>query len=282
MKMKIIKRVKAPVRIDFAGGTTDIYPFTKFGGAVLNAAIDKYIFGELVASNKNVSLKYSGSIPTSSGLGTSGVMNLVWLALILKTKNKTELAEKVYKLERATGLVGGKQDQYAGAFGGINFLEFKDDRVKVNRLNLDKKTIKQLEKKLVLVYTGKPHYSGDTNKAMMDNLKKGKITKNLIRIRNIAGEMKKTLLRKNLDKFADLMNEETAERKKLHKSVLTQKTEKIITQGLNNGAVSAKICGAGGGGSILFFSDNRNKLAKKFKGKIIDFKFDFQGLEWLN
>lgn len=89
--MKIIKQVKAPVRIDFAGGTTDIQPFPKkHGGAVLNAAINKYITGKLVATDKTVGLGYSGNIPTSSGLGTSGVMNLVWLALISKTKNKLE------------------------------------------------------------------------------------------------------------------------------------------------------------------------------------------------
>ena len=85
---KKIKRVKAPVRIDFGGGTTDIEPFTySHGGAVLNAAINKYIVGELIAGDKSVGLKYKGNIPTSSGLGTSGVMSLVWLALILKTKN---------------------------------------------------------------------------------------------------------------------------------------------------------------------------------------------------
>lgn len=279
--MKVIKKVRAPVRIDFAGGTTDIYPFTKIGGAVLNAAINRYIFGELIASDKKVSLEYHGNVPTSSGLGTSGVMNLVWLALILKTKNKKELAERVYSLERATGLVGGKQDQYAGALGGINFLEFKDDKVKVEKLNLNKKMIKQLENKLVLVYTGKPHYSGNTNKAVINNLKKGKITQNLIRIREIAKEMKNSLTKNNLDKFAELMNEETSEREKLHKSILTLKTKKIINQGFLNGAIAAKICGAGGGGSILFFSDNRKKLVKKFGDRVLDFKFDFEGLKWL-
>lgn len=158
--MKIIKKVKAPVRIDFGGGTTDISPFKdRYGGCVLNAAIDKYIVGELIATNKKVSLQYRGKIPTSSGLGTSGVMNLVWLALISKTKNKIELAEKVYALEKSLGQTGGKQDQYAGALGGINFLEFRGEKVKITKLKLKNKFIKELENKLVLVYTGKPHYS---------------------------------------------------------------------------------------------------------------------------
>ena len=279
--MKIIKKVKAPIRIDFGGGTTDIQPFPKkYGGAVLNAAINKYIVGEVVSSDKNVSLRYYGNIPTSSGLGTSSVMNLVWLSLISKTKNKIELAEKVYNLENSIGLVGGKQDPYVSALGGINFMEFKNDKVKVTRLNLKKELIKKLENSLILVYTGKPHFSGDANKAIMDNFKKGKNEKNLLEIKKIAIEMKNALLRGDLEKFAELMNRETDERKKLHKSIVPPKIEKIIQRGMKHGAIGAKVCGAGGGGSILFFGDKK-KLKKEFKQKVIDFKFDFKGLRWL-
>lgn len=278
--MKIIKEVRAPVRIDFAGGTTDIKPFsTEYGGAVLNAAINKYVVGKLIATNKSVGLEYHSNIPTSSGLGSSGVMNLVWLALISQYKDKIKLAENVYNLEQATGLVGGKQDQYASAIGGINFFEFKNHKVKINRLNLNKKLIDELENRLVLVYTG-PHYSGMLNKLAMDNLLKGKNTKNLLEIKKTAYEMKNVLVKGNLDKFADLMNVETGERKRLHRSIIPLRVEKFISLGKRNGAISAKICGAGGGGSVLFFADDRKKLMRKFKNRIIDFKFDFQGLKF--
>lgn len=277
--MKIIKQVKAPVRIDFAGGTTDIQPFPKkHGGAVLNAAINKYITGKLVATDKTVGLGYSGNIPTSSGLGTSGVMNLVWLALISKTKNKLELAEKAYKLEQSIELMGGKQDQYASALGGINFLEFKNNKVKITKLNLNKKLIRELENSLVLVYTCKPRFSGDKNKLIINNLRKNK--NNLLKIKKIAYEMKSSLVKGDLGKFAELMNRETAERKKLHKDIFPPKITKIINQGMKSGAIAAKICGAGGGGSILFFG-NKQKLKRKFGEKVIDFKFDFEGLRWL-
>ncbi len=66
--MKIVKEVRAPVRIDFAGGTTDIKPFsTEYGGAVLNAAINRYVVGKLIATDKSVGLSYRGNLPTSSG-----------------------------------------------------------------------------------------------------------------------------------------------------------------------------------------------------------------------
>jgi D-glycero-alpha-D-manno-heptose-7-phosphate kinase len=282
-----IKKLMAPVRIDFGGGTTDISPFKdKYGGCVLNAAINRYVVGELVVDDKKTHLEYTGNIPTSSGLGTSGVMNLIWLSLILQkgesfdSNYKTKLAETVYKFEQAMGLVGGKQDQYAGAFGGINFMEFKKDKVNVERLNLSEKFIKKLEDKLVLVYTGKPHFSGSSNGSVIDNLRKGKNNSNLLRIKKIAIEMKHALLNEDLERFAELMNEETGERKKLHKSIVPESTQKIIAVGMENGAVAAKVCGSGGGGCILFFGD-KQKLKQKFKDKIIDFKFDFEGLRVL-
>lgn len=282
-----IKKLISPVRIDFGGGTTDISPFKdKYGGCVLNAAINRYVEGKIVKDDKKTHLEYTGNIPTSSGLGTSGVMNLVWLGLISQRKDnfnlnyKKKLAEGVYKLEQSMGLVGGKQDQYASAVGGINFMEFNKDKVKIERLNLSKGFIKELESKLVLVYTGKPHFSGDSNKAIIDDLKKGKNNSNLLRIKKIAIEMKRALLKKDTNRFAELMNEETKERRKLNKSIIPDNIQKIIDEGMRNGAIAAKICGSGGGGSILFFG-NKQKLKKKFGNKIIDFKFDFSGLRVL-
>ncbi len=288
--MKIIKQVKAPVRIDFAGGTTDIFPFTHlYGGAVLNAAINRYVTGSIIKTDEKVHLEYTGNTPTSSGLGTSGVMNLVWLALISQIKlhkkggfifkDKIELAEKVYALEQSMGIVGGKQDQYAAALGGINFLEFNKDKVKITQLKLPRELIKRLEDNLVLVYTGKPHFSGTPNNAMIQNLKKGKNVKEMLEIKDIAIKMKDALLRGNLEMFSLLMDKETEERRKLDKATIPPLIEKMIKQGRKHGAHAAKVCGSGGGGSILFFGD-KSRLKKEFGKRVIDFKFDFEGLKW--
>ena len=287
-----LKKVRAPVRVDFGGGTTDIYPFTHtHGGAVLNCGINCYVVGKLIKTDKNVHLEYTGNTPTSSGLGTSGVMNLVWLALIsqirlkkkgaVSFKNRMNLAAGVYALEQSMGLIGGKQDQYAAAFGGINYIEFKGDKVKLEQLKLSPQFVKKFESKLVLVYTGKPHFSGSTNKSMIDNLKKGKNTANLVRIRDIAKEMRNALKKEDLCKFAKLMNEETAERKKLHRGIVGPRLQSFIDKGFKNGAIAAKVCGSGGGGSVLFFTDERAKLIKAFGGNVINFKFDFGGLKWI-
>jgi D-glycero-alpha-D-manno-heptose-7-phosphate kinase len=281
--MKIVKKVRAPVRIDFAGGTTDIFPFThKYGGAVLNATINHYVYGELIATDKNTKLEYHADIPTSSGLGTSSAMNVVWVALISKLKEKKEIANSVFKIEQSisTSKVNGKQDMNAASFGGINLMEFKKEGVKINPLKLKKEAIKKLEDHLVLVYTGKPHFSGNSNKSMIDNLIKGKNTANLIKIKDIAYKMKNALEKNKFEEFAELMNQETTERSKLHSSIVPPRLQNIIQIGMKNGAIGAKVCGSGGGGSILFFGD-KNKLKRIFGNKVIDFKFDFDGLKYL-
>ncbi len=285
--MKEVKKVKAPVRVDFAGGTTDVQPFPKlYGGAVVNITINHYVTGELASSDEGVSLSYSENIPTSSGLGTSSVMNLVWLSLISQgrfknDKDKMALAEGVYKIEQSMGLVGGKQDEYAGAMGGINLMEFKGDKVTVKKIKVKPTVVKELESKLILVYTGKPHFSGNTNGSMIDNLKKGKNVKNLLKIKQIAFEIKKSLERGDLDKFAELLNQETEERSKLSKMEAPENIVKIIEKGKKNGALAAKICGSGGGGCILFYG-NKRKIKQAFGDKCIDFKIDFKGLHWVN
>ncbi len=278
--MKIIEKVRVPVRVDFAGGTTDIEYFAnKYGGAVLNAAIDRYVLGKLVRKSKKTHLEYTGKIPTSSGLGTSGAMNVLWLALIQKTKDRKELADMAYNIEQVMGVVGGKQDHYAAAFGGINLWEFKHKKVIRTPVKLKVDFIKELEGRLVLVYTGLPHFESTANKNMIDNIKRGLYVKNLIRIRNIAKEMKSALLKRDLEKFSFLMNEETENRIQLDKAVLPPGAQKIIAEGFKNGAISAKICGSGNGGSILFFG-NKKELKKKFGSSVIDFRFDFEGLKW--
>ena len=276
------KYAKAPVRIDFAGGTTDISLFTDItSGAVLNAAINKYVTGSLKVNDK-LKLEYESEVPTKSGLGTSGAMNVVWLSLVTGIKNKIELAEKVYDIEQAIGIVGGKQDQYAAALGGINFLKFQGNKVIVKKINLGNKLVKKLENNLFLAYIKKDKIASQMNYAMIKNIQnKDKATIKILKnIKRIAFDMESALIKGNLDKFAELMNEEWKTRKKLHPLVTNKKIEELIKIAFENGAKGVKICGSGGGGCLLFYSEDKKKLQEKLKNKakIINFKFDFQGL----
>ncbi len=278
--MKIYAR--APVRIDFGGGTTDIFPISKkIGGCVLNAAINHYVNGSLVKLPNRTALEYHSDLPTSSGLGTSGSMNVVWLALTTRFKDKKDLAEWAYKIENATMVTGGKQDQYAAVLGGINFLKLTNHhKVKIERLKLPTSFLKKFEDRLFLDYTG-PRMSSDVNQTIVNNFIHGN-KKTVQAFREIivnTKKMKNALLQKDLDQFANLLNKEWALRKKLHPGVTTRIIEGRIKFAMENGASAAKVCGAGGGGCILFYAENKNELVKKFKNKLIPFRFDHEGLK---
>ena len=277
--MKIYAR--APVRIDFGGGTTDIYPVSKkIGGAVLNAAINHYVDGSLIKLPDKTALEYHSSLPTSSGLGTSGAMNVVWLALTTRFKDKRDLAEWSYKIENATMVVGGKQDQYAAVLGGINFLKFNNhNAVKVEKLKLPPVFLKKLEDRLFLDYIG-PRFSSDINQNIINNFIRGKrkTVEAFKKIKKNTKDMRDALVGRDLDHFACLLNKEWELRKSLHKRVTTKEVEARIKFAMDNGATGAKVCGAGGGGSILFYAENKRKIMKKFKNKLIPFKFDHEGL----
>ena len=150
---RMIVTSRAPVRRDFAGGWTDVDVFARGAvGGVLNATINHYVTGRLETAEsagdalrpqghgalEGLSVAYGCDLPTGSGLGTSSALNVVWLSLIKSRVTSLEerhtIAETAYTLETILGMLGGKQDQYAAAFGGFNFMTF-GDTVKVETLS---------------------------------------------------------------------------------------------------------------------------------------------------
>src|SRR3972149_797769 len=104
--MKITAR--APVRIDLAGGWTDVHHFADCeGGAVLNAAITRYVRGELARTQGHFRVIYSTDVPPGAGLGASAALNVVWLALVNASMGRRpareELAEQAYRLQEVAG-----------------------------------------------------------------------------------------------------------------------------------------------------------------------------------
>ena len=291
---------KAPVRIDFAGGWTDVDIFAKgAGGAVLNATIDKYVTGRLEirdgspdadgGSREGITVAYQSDLPAGSGLGTSSALNVVWLSLV-KTQvkdieDKKTIAGLAYELEAILGILGGKQDQFASAIGGFNFMTF-GDRVEVEQLNLPPKVMKELEDRLVLCYTGKQRLSGNIHENVWGAYRKGsqETVNALYALRSIAYSMRYVLLSRKLDEFADLMNQNWECQKQLDESVTNDQIEELFAESFKNGAMSGKACGAGGGGCILFFAEpNRRKsveeVVEKLGSRVIPFKFESRGLQ---
>jgi len=296
----VIVTSKAPVRIDFAGGWTDVDIFAKgAGGAVLNATIDKYVTGRLETLDGKVSptgapldginISYKSELPAGSGLGTSAALNVVWLSLvksrITNVEDKKTVAGLAYELEAILGILGGKQDQYASALGGFNFMTF-GETVGVERLDVPADTVKELESRLVLCYTGKSRLSGNIHENVWGAYRRGvaETVNALYSLRNIAFSMRYVLLSGKLDEFAVLLNENWSCQKKLDASVTNEQIEELFAEVFKHGAVGGKACGAGGGGCLLFFTEpNRREsveqVLEKLGSRVIPFKFEYDGLQ---
>jgi D-glycero-alpha-D-manno-heptose-7-phosphate kinase len=343
-KEKII-RARAPVRIDFSGGWTDVDIFAKESkGFVVNAAINIYSYvtvkklssDEVPARaelrNKSVRiysadfdtyeeaeevkrLEYNGNVdlakaaihqiggqggidiitrsnaPAGSGLGTSASMGVALIGALSAFSGKIflpyELAEQASLIERQKlKILGGKQDHYASALGGINFMEFLDEEVKVSKLQLSNDIICELEKSLVLCYTGKSRLSGDIHHKVRQAFESGeaKTTQAIKNLKNIAFEMKNVLLSGDLKTFGRLLNDNWENQKALHPSVTNPQIDEIIGLAKDNGAIGGKACGAGGGGCILFYvqPDREHIVRRKLEEnriRIIDFNFEFNGIQ---
>jgi len=330
--MPFLIKSKAPLRISFGGGGTDIPPFPeRYGGVVLSATIDKYIKTVLkfrkdkkLAIKINGSrkiiypdinkIKYDGKIDqvlavinhlykksqgidieikediNSCGLGGSSSLFVSLIGAfneLLKNKlNKYQIAKLAFDIERKElTYLGGKQDQYAAAFGGINWIEFKKSgEVRVIPLKLPKKTIRNLEKSLILFKIGKRKSSEELMKEQIKNTKTKKETiKALCETKKIAFGMKKVLFDSNLEEFGRLLDKAWQLKKKFSSLISNKRIDFVYEKLKGKGALGGKICGAGGGGFMLILCEpnKKNELVKeirKLKLKPISFKFEFSGL----
>ena len=277
--------VSAPVRIDISAGWSDADPFrSDFGGSVLNAAINLRVEGRLNHKDLVSSLN---KVPSNSGLGTSGALRTVYLVAanpeLINDKNR--LIKRVHVFENAiVGQRAGFQDQAAAIFGGVNYWEFRKDG-SIWRETVSNGKAKHLYDRLVLVFTGERHLSSNVHTSVFENTKRYmKKIPTIERISLIAKEMYKHI--SNEKKMAELMNETWMLQKSLHRSVESPAMKKI--QRICNGNyLAARATGAGGGGCMIFYTDNKRKLEsvlhmaeRKVKGmKVLPFKFDYRGIE---
>ena len=155
--------VRCPVRIDLAGGWSDVPAYCNSkSGEVVNVAINHYVTAKkVIDQNRKMTVQYSTETPIGSGLGTSGAMNVALLAAIAgEGKKLGEIAELAFQFESLLGNTGGRQDQWASAFGGINHLTFRGDKVEIKRLNPSIQFCTWLQTHLLLFDTNIQHLSG--------------------------------------------------------------------------------------------------------------------------
>ncbi|GHV75436.1 dehydrogenase [Spirochaetia bacterium] len=245
------------------------------------------IYNRIVADfNKGKPLSFImttySDAPAGSGLGSSSTMVVAiikayteWLNLPL---GEYDIASLAYTIEREDlGLAGGKQDQYAATFGGFNFMEFyQDEKVIVNPLRLKRWIRNELEASLVLFYTGVSRESANIIKHQIENTKNNdtKSIENMHELKHQAVFMKEALLKGDMKNFSDCLLKGWAAKKNIAESISNSFLDELYRYALDNGAESAKISGAGGGGFMMIFCNPGNRInlvraLQKKEGKVI-------------
>lgn len=179
----------------------------------------------------------------------------------------------------------GKQDYYAAMYGGINAIWFNLDGNYIEPLVVGKRALKELEERIVLSFTGISHFSGTNNwnmlKAYID--KKGNTVKSMRRIKQTTLKMRDCLKNFDLPTLGKTLEEEWENRKNLARGVTNARIDKLVLEAKKSGALSSKICGAGGGGCMISLvkKGKRKRVIEALKkngAKILDFKVARQGL----
>lgn len=236
-----------------------------------------------------INIASHADIPSGTGLGSSGSFTVCLINAILNLKNKSyskkKISEIAFEIEhKILNEPVGKQDQYACAIGGINEFYFnKNNSVSIKKINLSKNLLNNLNKNLVIFFTG---YSRESYKILdfqnKQTLKLNKdMIKNLDMIKEIGKNSKKALEKKNFNEFGEIMNYHWQLKKKRSPNMTNKRIDYLYDYAIDNGAIGGKLIGAGGGGFLMFYSKRPNQLIGAFKNKLsqLDYKFDHVGLK---
>jgi len=336
----VTTRARAPLRLGFAGGGTDLSPYCdEFGGAVLNGTIDRYAYAFIqprtdgrvvfrahdlgieeafddpldVASSKlalhrgvylrmlrdhaerfqpSVTLTTTVDAPAYSGLGSSSALMVAlvdaYCAYLDLPLGRYEVARLAFEIERVDlKLSGGKQDQYAAAFGGLNFIEFlPDNRVIVNPLRTSAAVHNELESSLVICFSGQSRQSA----LIINEQVAGMTTRSertldaLHRLKVDAVDMKQALLTGDVTGMAEILDRSWDSKKATAHNISNPHIDSLYAAARTAGALGGKISGAGGGGFMMFICAPEDRWAlietlNEAGGRASAVKFTHQGCE---
>ena len=316
---------RSPLRLTLGGGGTDLPSYyEKFGGFLIAAAIDKYVyltlhetfvpdlivkyselervpdatklkhpiireaFALVGVDGHSLELTSMADIPAGTGLGSSGSFTTALLkALHTHKKNLVHPAELAaqacdIELDRLHEPIG-KQDQYIAAYGGITCFEFlPDGTVKAWPLKISDRTRDNLEDNLLLFFTG---YSRSASTILKEQDQKSKqsdtgMIENLHFVKDLGRQSQKALETGNLHEFARLMDVQWQRKKQRSSGMSNPKINEWYDLAMNNGALGGKLIGAGGGGFLMFYADDKARLRQAMRQaglKEVRFRFDFEG-----
>ncbi len=312
----MIIRSKSPLRTGFAGGGSDVSPFSDlYGGAILNATINMYAYATIVprddnriilnSLDKGIRLEFASAehiaptgdldlikgiynrivkeftnrplsfelsthvdAPPGSGLGSSSTLVVTILGAFREWLNlplgEYDLAHLAYQIEREDmKMAGGKQDQYAATFGGLNFMEFyKDDKVIVNPLRIKTEVMDELAYNLILLNTNTSRLSSQIIQAQQENVRTNNTesVQAMHLIKEQAILMKEVLLRGELNRMGEILNLGWEYKKKMADNIVTPELHDLYDKAMKAGASGGKISGAGGGGFMLFYCPSNSRF----------------------
>jgi D-glycero-alpha-D-manno-heptose-7-phosphate kinase len=316
---------RSPLRISLGGGGTDIPSYyEKYGGFVISAAIDKYVYvtairpfiegvylkySEIEATQNVVNVKHPiirevlkhlnlktpqieittlADIPSGTGLGSSGSFTTALIKVLythyrrgIQTHDLAELACAI-EIDMLKEPIG-KQDQFIAAFGGITeFIFNKDGRVEPKSLQLTNNTIHDLEDNLLLFYTGISRSAGVilSDQVRKTNRDDKQIIENLHLTKEMGLKSREALLRGDSKLFGYLMHEHWVQKRRRSSSISNSFIDDSYEVGRANGAIGGKLVGAGGGGFLMFYAEDREKLRNAMDQRGLQevrFCFDFEG-----
>ena len=331
----MIIRSKAPFRVSFGGGGTDMAPYcTEHGGCVISTTIDRHVYTSLEPRNDNkirvfsinqneefefyigdidYSTKFElfkgivnglnikegfnittySELPAGSGMGGSSSLSVALIGAFNRYYelgfSKHDIAQKAYDIERIElKQKGGYQDQFAAAYGGLNFINFNDS-VTITPIKTTEETINELQFRLILCYVGGSHFSSDIQDEVLKGygIEKKSYMEAMQDLKSVARSMKLIVESNDLNRmneFGELLHKGWLTKKSLSVKISNKNIENFYLISRKFGVLGGKLLGAGGGGHLLLFSEPSKKYKviqelEKIGGKIINFHFNPKGLE---
>ncbi|MBV6521735.1 MAG: D-glycero-alpha-D-manno-heptose 7-phosphate kinase [Gemmatimonadaceae bacterium] len=310
---------RAPTRLDFGGGWTDVPPYsTREGGCVCNVAItlcahvrltridfDQATRIEGPATDQalvdaalqrmgvsGVRLELSSDFPVSAGLGGSSAAGVAILGALDRWNagdsalNRTALAEMSRNLEvRDLGIAGGRQDHYAAAYGGALGLWFAENTT-VRPIPLPPDLAQTLARRCVVAYTGESRISADTILGVMNAYESGSkaVTQALAHMKGLAELMILALQHGDIDTLGRLVANHWQWQRSLHPAIPTPLIDDLLARATYAGSLGGKALGASGGGCVLAIApqggEQRLRAAMSAQAQLLDFMIDTNGFSW--
>jgi D-glycero-alpha-D-manno-heptose-7-phosphate kinase len=299
---------RAPTRIDFGGGWTDVPPYpAEHEGFVCNVAITRYATVTVTpgiddqsvplataalrrARLDDVRVELRNDFPVGAGLGGSSAAGVTLAGALSAWRgeaiSRVDLAERSCTTERSDlGIAGGSQDHYAAAFGGALALRFRRRAIDVDPIALEPRTREELARRCLLYFTGESRISAQQIKVVVDALGRGDahVLRLLAGMKQCALDAADALRRGEIDDLGRIVGAHWALQRELHPSITTETIDAIFDRAYAAGALGCKALGASGGGCVAVIAgDGDIDAVRQAIGKLatpLDYAVDTEGFK---